>query len=371
MDFMNAPMPGTGYYQQQQSMPYGYINNNNYYQQQQTELEAKQKLVEEYKARMAALETPQIVTNTSDGNGLGFKFTITDDPNSNSIPVENESDVSKRKKKLGDKKTEIGSNAIVRADGIEHPVAETLTVENTPTSYSYYETGGLLRETLGQIDAVNRELMQEFQAVKQSRTMKGKYQVLNGLAENVNSMISNRISVIKELNNSIKQSNELDYKKFKDNRAASAAVDDDKYIADLYKAFMANPANAIQQPNIPHIDPAMCGSGIIRAELVNGNGVQDESYLRYISNLTPEQNLMYYENNPNVKEVVVFDAASGNKFFQMMDMSTGNVIPNVPTLDPMFMEDTTIDLATKTAKNLNLNKVFPVVVINEGVTSQY
>ena len=81
--------------------------------------------------------------------------------------------------------------------------------------------------------------------------------------------------------------------------------------------------------------------------------------------------MMRYENNPNIKQVVVFDAATGNKFFQMMDMSNGTVVPNVPVYDQMFMEDTTLDLNTKIAKNINLNETFPIVVINEGVTSQY
>ena len=80
---------------------------------------------------------------------------------------------------------------------------------------------------------------------------------------------------------------------------------------------------------------------------------------------------MRYESNPNVKQVVVFDAATGNRFFQMMDVSNGNVIPNVPVYDAMFLEDTTLDLKTKIAKNINLNETFPIIVINEGVTDQY
>ena len=57
--------------------------------------------------------------------------------------------------------------------------------------------------------------------------------------------------------------------------------------------------------------------------------------------------------------------------FQMMNLATGQVIPNVPVYDEMFMADTTLDLKTKTAKNINLNETFPIVVINDDVTSQY
>ena len=152
-------------------------------------------------------------------------------------------------------------------------------------------------------------------------------------------------------------------------------MNDDKYIADLYKSFIANPQVNIQSPQVPQIDSSIFGSGIVRADLKDGNIAQggqiDLGYLNYESNLTPEQNLMRYEGDPNVKQVVVYDASTGNKMFQMMNLATGQVIPNVPVYDEMFMADTTLDLKTKTAKNINLNETFPIVVINDDVTSQY
>ena len=52
-------------------------------------------------------------------------------------------------------------------------------------------------------------------------------------------------------------------------------------------------------------------------------------------------------------------------------MATGQPVPNVPVLDNRFMEDTTIDLRTKTAKNNNLHEVYPVIVINNDITKEY
>ena len=37
----------------------------------------------------------------------------------------------------------------------------------------------------------------------------------------------------------------------------------------------------------------------------------------------------------------------------------------------MIMEDTTLDLANGIAKNLNLRESFPIVQINNNITSQY
>ena len=280
------------------------------------------------------------------------------------------------KKKRGrppKKKNEVettNSSNIIRADKSN----DNAEVIDSPTSYTYMETTGLLKETLMQIDVLNSELMEEFESVKRSRTMKNKYNTLVGLSQNVGTLLNNKISAIREINNSINKSNDLDYKKAKDRAQAESSMNDDKYIADLYQAFISNPQNAqaYQQPQIPELNPSVMGSSIIRANISDNNNAIDESYLNYVSNLTPQQNLMRYENDPNVKQVVVYDQATGNKFFQIMNVVTGEVIPNLEPYDTeMFMPDTTIDLNTKTARNLNLNETFPVVIINETVANQY
>ena len=318
----------------------------------------------------AAFDTPEIVT------GKKRFFSIIDEPNSNKAMISVDVPVPDQEKtaKHGRPKKETGSGSgIIRAEVKQKPLEGT--VENTPTEYTYMETTSMLRETLAQIDSLNTELMQEFTNVRHSRTMKNKYQTLIGLSENVGSLLNNKISAIREINSSISKANEMDYKKEKDLRAANASMNDDKYIADLYKSFIQNPMNLAPTPQMPKVDPAIFGSGVVRADLhsgdYNSNNQVDASYLNYVSNLTPEQNLMRYEGNNNVKQVVVYDNATGNRFFQMMDMSTGQVIPNVPVYDDLIMKDTQINLATKTAKNININETFPVIVINEGVTSQY
>ncbi len=321
-------------------------------------------------------ETPTITMG--DAKTHKPMFTVSKDSSANAITVDNTSDAEaekKRKKKTGEDKPakkESGTLPIIRANDVPEKVNGEIV---DSTIYTYQETNNLLHETLGQIDAVNGELVQEFNAVRHNRTMKNKYNVLNALSENIGAMISNRISTIKEINNCISKSNDMDYKKYKDIQAAQSAMNDDKYIADIYQAFMQNPQNQAPTYQMPNIDQSIMGSGIIRATVPDGNlapgGMLDAGYLNYISNMTPEQNLMRYENNPNVKQVVVYDASTGSKFFQMMDMSTGEAIPNLPVYDEMIMEDTTLDLANGIAKNLNLRESFPIIQINNNVTSQY
>lgn len=324
------------------------------------------------------LETPTITLKTDDGSTKkSGMFTISDSNKTNVIhvdePVSDMEKVAKENKRGRKKKSDsdVSGTSIVKANGSTSPAQ----VEES-TAYTYSETTGLLRETLGQIDALNGELAVEFQNVKNNRTMKNKYNVMIGISENMGSLIGNRIQAIKEINNSITKSNDLDYKKYKDIKAAEATMSDDKYIADVYQALITNQSNMPAQHTMPSMDSAIYGTpGIVRADIspaaLTGTTPVDVGYLNYVANMTPEQNLMMYENDPNVKQVVVYDAASGAKIFKMMNLATGQVIENVPTYDASIMEDTTLDLKTKTAKNINLNESFPIVVINDDITSQY
>lgn len=373
MDFINSP------YYNNHGLPLAPTGTlaPNFGAQQQMYPQQQQQMPMQPQINLAALETPKIVA----GGGKSFFSVIKEGSNEKGpvVPVDLDvSDSEKEAKKRGtgrSRKESGSSNSIIRAGEDNNAVITTID-DNVPTIYSYMETNALLHETLGQIDSLNAELMKEFNNVRLSRTMKNKYNVLVGLSENVGSLINNRISVIKEINSTITKSNDVDYKKEKDRRIATASVDDDKYIADLYKSFMQNPNTSPALPQVPQVDPSIFGSGVVRADLRSGNiasnGPVDVGYLSYVSNLSPEQNMMRYEGNGNVKQVVVFDAATGNKFFQVMDMATGQVIPNVPVYDQMFMEDTTLDLKTRIAKNINLNETFPIVVLNENsVQSQY
>ena len=318
-------------------------------------------------------ETPEIVTAPTTSGSYVPNFRNNVGTIKIDEPIIESKKPARRKKETGQ------PGEIIRAKDaspVNSPISGT--VEEIPTAYTYAETTGMLRETLGQIDALSSELVQEFNNVRASRTMKNKYGALADISENLGSLISSKISAIREINSSISKSNDLDYKKMKDIKAAQSSMNDDAYIASVYQSLITNPAMQPTEPTMPQLpminQGSMMGSSIIRANVDNSGQIMggDQAYLNYMSNLSPEQNFMLYEQNPNVKQVVVFDHATGNKFFQYMDMSNGQVIPNLPTYDQDFMQDTTLDLAKGVAKNLNLNETFPIVQINqESVMNQY
>ena len=124
------------------------------------------------------------------------------------------------------------------------------------------------------------------------------------------------------------------------------------------------------------MDTSTFGSaGIIRAN-VNSSGNMvgagaDPSYLNYVTNASPEQRLMMYEGNNNVKQCIVYDASTGAKTFQYFDMSNMQPIPNMPVYSDMLLEEFTIDIGNKIARSSTMKEQMPVIIINDNITSQY
>lgn len=303
------------------------------------------------------VEPSGISFTTVPDNDISDKMSIT--INNGPVP-----DVGLPSKKRGrPKKNEVGTindSEIIRAEG---------TVEDKPTISSYQETAYMLRNTIDQVDMVASEVKRELDSVRTSRTYKNKYNTMVGLTSNLSDLLNAKISAIKEMNNCISKSNDMDYKIRKDRKDAEAGMGDDKLIMDLYQNIMQNPANIAS--SIPSA-PVGGGMGIVRSPEAGVNpGDADQGYLSYLANMTPEQNMLLMQQNPDIKQSVVFDASTGNRWFQVMNIKTGQPIPNAPTMDPMFLEDVTLDTKNKIAKNINLGETYPLVIINDGVAKEY
>lgn len=260
--------------------------------------------------------------------------------------------------------------------------AEGEVVANTPTIDSYNQTSMMLEDTIQQLDILANDLKEELDSVRMNRNARNRTTSIANIGETLGSLLNSKISAIRELNSSISKSNDMDYKKEKDLRAAQASINnDDKHVMDLYNAMIhqSSSQNTNYQTLMPMqlSLPNIGGDSIVRAPIVspdkapqNGEPV-DIGYLNYLSRISPEENAMFYEHDPNVQNVVVYDHATGKKFFQVMNLATGQVVPNVPTVDQRFMDDTYLDMKTMTARNSNMNTTYPIVEINKGVTSEY
>lgn len=329
------------------------------------EIMQPQQLADQQFAPAHPYANPQVITPQTDNlKAGGFKFTIKDDKASTvPLPISDGVAPQEEKRKRGrprkDKSTEVIGSDMNQKDANG----------NVPTMYTYAETTNMLRGTLAQLDQLESQIKTELDNVSSSRTLKSKYNVMVGLSGNLSDIIGQKISVIKEINNAISKSNEMDYKREKDMKSAEDNINDDKYLMDMYNAFIQNPGgNTNTTPLGPTSQMVSIGSDM--SNMVSSPAA-DNGYLSYVTNMTPEQRLMSMEDNPNVKQCVIYDAATGNKTFQWMDLSTGQPIPGLPTRDQMFLEDTTIDLRNNIAKNINLNETYPVITINDNIVSEY
>ena len=250
------------------------------------------------------------------------------------------------------------------------------------------DTNALLHQTIGQLDVVAAEMKDELDKIVKSRTIKGRYMAMGNVSKSLSDMLSTKVQAIKELNNSIKAVNDMEYRRAKDNRSFESEQGDDKAIMDLYNAFVQAPVSA----NIPstgpysligpNINDVMFGANQLPAgsnEVIASDGSiitydtnqsqQNSMFNNYMSNLTPEQNAMI--NEGKTETVVVYDKATGAKSFEVVDSKTMQPVPNMPVPDPMFLADVTVDVRRKVARNTNLNQVYKVITVNDDTVSEY
>ena len=237
---------------------------------------------------------------------------------------------------------------------------------NEPFEKKYAETNNILRSAIIQLDSTMSQVQEDINYVRNSKTMRNKYQYLSLLQGSIGTMIANKISAARELNNTISKCNDLEMKRYKEVKASAAAnVDDDQRVMEMYKAFVNTPVSSNPFPNVSQM--AVAGSPIMATQI----GSQDDNFANYVNNMTPQQQTMYLEDNPNVQQVVVYNQETGARYFDVIDMTTGQSIPNAEKHDVMFLEDVSIDLKNKVARNVNIGETYPLIVVGQPITQEY
>lgn len=273
--------------------------------------------------------------------------------------IKEESKIVKTKKK----KLENGDDIFV-------PIKEQETqmvYSNIPYEKTYDETNNLLKSTIMQVDILSSEVKKDLDDVRASRTLKKKYDYIPAMSASLAGLLNTKLSAIKEINDSITNSHNLDLKRVKEVKIAEAAAkgDDDKYIMDMYNAFINAPiSGGRSQLGLPITETMVMNptENIIRANIGNTNEY-DAGYENYVRNMTPEQRMMRFENDPNIKTVVVYNQATGARHFDVVDLRTNQSVPGTSVPDAMFLENITIDLRNGLARDVNLNKTYPLILV--------
>ena len=236
---------------------------------------------------------------------------------------------------------------------------------NVPYTESYNESNMLLRGTIYQIDSLNSDIQSELTAIKASKTLKKKFDYIAALAGTSGTLLGTKITAIREMNKVITDCHNLEIKKIKDLKIENAQ-NDDKYIMDMYNAIITAPPQMMPSmaPSIMDATINPMHTGFVTTDIgsIGGGAVTDPGFQNYLNTMTPEQNRMRYENNPNIKTIVRYDPNSGMRRFDVVDTATGAPIPNMPLPPDVILEDLVINTRTGIARNSNTNMDFPIFI---------
>lgn len=310
---------------------------------------------------------------------FGFDFSFFTDPDKAVISINNttpsttttttprKTRTTKKTKKLDD-----GSEIVLSEEETttEHQNPFNAT---EPYANSYKETDALLKMSIMQIDSMNNDIKNDIDSIRASKTLKNKYNYITEMTSTSGTLLSTKITAIRELNNTIKSCQDLELKRMKEMKAASALEnqDDDRRMMDMYTAFINTPiGNYSLAPS--NIDMTTGGAGvvpggdigsIVRADSANTG---DAGYNNYLNNLTPVQNAMRMENNPNIMTVVKYNSETGQRWFDVINKNTGESIPNVPRPDEFLLENLHINVAGGFCRDTQLDRTYPLVVVGDN-----
>lgn len=290
--------------------------------------------------------------------GVDFGFFTKDDAKKidSGVSIDGSSSGKKKSSKL-----KVAVNGEVLPDR-DVPAPANGSVVEVDYARSYAETNNLIRGAIMQADELSASIKEDIESVRSSKTLKNKYTYVTNLTASASSLLTTKIAAIKELNSTITQTHNLELNRLKALKLNESAENDDMRMMDLYSSFINTPIGAYN-PNAPTIQDITLG--------VNGANpsVSSVEMVAPVSggNLTPEQNRMRMEANPNIQVVVRYDQASGQRFFDVIDKVSGASVPNYPRPDNFLLEDTTIDIHTGIARNRNINTVWPLIVEGRDV----
>ena len=288
------------------------------------------------------------------------------------IPLAQDTDVSNQpKKKRGrpkksEQKEDSSSSEILPTNSNNNV---SMCQSSDPYSDTYNETNDMLRYSIMQLDVLAGDVKTEIDNIRKSKTLKGKYKYISDLCATASSLVSSKISAIKEINSVTTNCHKLELQRVKDIKNSMAnQQDDDKYITDLYNAYINTPIGAAPNPALRYTSANVAGNMNALMNGINTTPVNEEqNYQNYMSSLSPEQNRMIIGDNPNIETVVVYDPNTGEKNFEVIDTNTGLSVSNYPRPNPGLLDDTSIDIATGIASNSNIGQNWKVVVLGDMI----
>lgn len=252
---------------------------------------------------------------------------------------------------------------------INNPVESNVPMcqSNRPYIDTYAEATGMLRQAIGEIDSLGMEVVTQINAIKNNKTLKGKYNYLDSMINTASSLITAKVNAVGKISDITTKSHELEMRRAKEIMKIDSAdkADDDKVAMEMYKAFISAPPAFSNTQYAPPLNMLSTNNqGAMPSYIIPASNDQQANadFNNFLNTMSPETNMMILENNPNIKTVVRYNPATGNRMFDVVDVTTGQSIPNTPKPANLILEDTVLDLDNKMAKNSNLNTFYPIII---------
>lgn len=304
------------------------------------------------------MSNEQKSTETTNAVGLDFKAILAH-PVSVAKPSEPEPEVAEPKRRGRPPK-----NKEAEPDGMiiqQNTTATNMFSTNQPYINSYGETMKQLDAVGSQAAIMATDLKAQFDSIKKSTTIKGKFSYMSEIGSTINSLIGTELQCIREKAKIVTDCHNFEMKRSQAQKQAEAAVPDNKYIADLYQAYINMPT-AQQVPNNP--------LQMTSAHAINNPQYQfvpssddTEDFMNFHNNITPEQNRMILGDNPNIETIVCYNPSTDEKYFAVIDTTTNQLVPNYPLPDEIMMHGMTINQITMRAANPNYGMDWRLVIV--------
>ena len=238
--------------------------------------------------------------------------------------------------------------------------------ENIPYASAYAETNKQLDESIAQLNVLGAEIVTDLNMIRSNKTMRNRYGIINDMTQTATSILNTKLAAIKEKNNTINSINKLELDRLKQVKIAASEEDDNARIANLYDAFINTPIGA--GPNIlgPSMQDIIAGgnAGPSIPMMPIGNDQQ-----AWETGLNPAENRMLLEAKGAIETVVMYDSTTGNRWFEVVDKTTRQPIPNVEKPDSSYIYDLDLNVRGGYAKDGNRNVTYPLICINGMDTS--
>ena len=303
-------------------------------------------------------EIPNSSGDTKDMFGMDFSFFQTD--KAKITPADDGVTASDKPKRKYTKKEK--DSSITVAEVLENPAMSQYDA-------AFEDTNIELRKAIAQTDILTNEIKEDLDRIRSSSTIKNKYTYITNLTSSQSNLIATKIQAIRELNNSKSTALKMELDRQKLFKEDASKQDDNMRIMDLYNAFVNAPVGAYNPNPMPSMmDLTSSASGGAGGD-IKFVGVDIEPDSNGV--LSQQQIAMRASEDKNLRTVVRYNAETGARSFDVINAQTGQSVPGVERPDAFLLQDTTLDIQNKIAKNRNIGTNWELVIEGNTALDEY